>query len=79
MASVPITISRNGLTLSSPVRLFGTTPYSFPSNLRTYDVTADGQKFLMLKDASDRSEPSATLVVVLNWLDELASRFAADK
>jgi hypothetical protein len=79
MKQVPVTISGDGLTLGSPVTLFGTAAYTFPSGLRTYDVSADGQKFLMLKDASDRSALAATLVVVLNWNEELTSRFAVSK
>ena len=35
-----------------------------------YDVTPDGQRFVMAKESSD--EDSATqLIVVLNWFEEL--------
>ena len=35
-----------------------------------YDVTADGQRFLMIKD--DESDVGATsIVVVLNWAEEM--------
>jgi hypothetical protein len=36
---------------------------------RTYDVSADGKRFLMLKGAGPYRAPE--LVVVLNWFDEL--------
>ena len=36
---------------------------------RTYDVTPDGKRFLMLRDVD--ADPQRTLVVVQNWLDEL--------
>jgi eukaryotic-like serine/threonine-protein kinase len=36
---------------------------------RTYDVTADGKRFLMLKGSGAARAPE--LVVVLNWFDEL--------
>ena len=79
MTSAPVTISRHSLMLGNPVALFRTTSYAFPSNLRTYDASADGQKFLMLKEAGDRSASAATMVIVLNWLDELKSRFDTEK
>ena len=39
---------------------------------RTFDVSADGQRFLMVKagGASDASAP-VTIVVVQNWHEEL--------
>jgi Tol biopolymer transport system component len=48
---------------------------------RTWDVAADGQRFVMLKDAA-RSEPSTTpnsMVVVVNWAEELKARVPARK
>jgi len=35
-----------------------------------YDVTADGQRFLMIKD-SDQDVGSTSIVVVLNWAEEM--------
>lgn len=40
---------------------------------RTYDVSPDGRRFLMIKDARP-ADPAAVppqLVVVLNWFEEL--------
>jgi serine/threonine-protein kinase len=44
-----------------------------PQTGRNYDVTADGKRFLMIKDARpvDSSAPPSQLVVVLNWFEEL--------
>ena len=41
--------------------------------IRTYDVSADGQRFLLIKPGtSPQSNPaSAGLIVVLNWVEEL--------
>jgi hypothetical protein len=36
-----------------------------------YDVTADGQRFLMVKDDDQDSATSNQMVVVLGWSDEL--------
>jgi hypothetical protein len=41
-----------------------------------YDVTADGQHFLMVRDADD-SIVGKSIVVVLNWAEELKARAAA--
>jgi hypothetical protein len=35
-----------------------------------YDVTADGQRFLMVRD-QDQSAASTKIVVVLNWVEQL--------
>jgi len=57
-----------------PTKLFegryGAEAYHFG---RTYDVSRDGQRFLMLKDGST-SEPKApapSMIVVLNWIEDL--------
>jgi eukaryotic-like serine/threonine-protein kinase len=43
---------------------------------RTYDVSVDGQRFLMIKDAptDNQAAAPATITVVLNWLEELKQR-----
>ncbi len=40
---------------------------------RTYDVSPDGKRFLMIKDASTPSQASepTSIVVVRNWVEEL--------
>jgi serine/threonine-protein kinase len=56
-----------------PSRLLQTRYFSGPVG-RTYDVSSDGQRFLMIKDAAGGSAPPPSMVVVLNWLDELKAR-----
>jgi serine/threonine-protein kinase len=43
---------------------------------RTYDVSPDGQRFLMIKDnaSGNPGAASANMVVVLNWTEELKAR-----
>ena len=36
-----------------------------------YDVTADGKRFLMIKDEDQDRATSKQIVVVLGWADEL--------
>jgi hypothetical protein len=59
-------------------------PYLTPQIGRTYDVMAHGQRFVMIKDATPTSPPSAPprpsqLVVELNWLNELKAKLPAGK
>jgi serine/threonine-protein kinase len=48
-----------------------TTPGGFFG--RTYDISPDGQRFLMIKegDGSDQTAAAQSLIVVLNWVEEL--------
>ena len=41
-----------------------------------YDVTPDGQRFLMVRD-EDSSSPSTRISVVLNWAEELRRQSSA--
>jgi hypothetical protein len=41
-----------------------------------YDVSADDQRFLMVKD-KDQDVSSTKIVVVLNWTEELKRQFAS--
>ena len=48
-------------------------------DLRAYDVARDG-RFLMIKDVErpeQTSAPSAGMVIVLNWIDEVRERLPA--
>jgi hypothetical protein len=38
---------------------------------RSYDVTPDGKRFLMIKGAAAGDEPNGRVVYVQNWLHEL--------
>jgi hypothetical protein len=49
------------------VRHYEATPQSFLAN---YDVSPDGQRFLMIK-ASEQESAATQINVVLNWSDEL--------
>ena len=73
--AVPIE-TRAGFIAGNPRKVFDGTPY-VPTVLgRMYDVSPDGQRFLMLKP-SGRSEQAvgpASLVVVLNFFEELRAR-----
>jgi dipeptidyl aminopeptidase/acylaminoacyl peptidase len=70
-----------GFAAGTPARILNTKYYAGASilglDLRAYDVSPDGQRFLMIKDiaAADRSnDPLPGMVVVLNWSGELNAR-----
>jgi hypothetical protein len=54
------------------------TRYFIGAPNRTYDVAPDG-RFLMIKDiaAIDQTSAPASMIVVLNWFEELKQRAGA--
>ena len=73
MMAVP-TQSTPAFSVGNPTKLFDTRHYAALS-ARTYDVSRDGQTFLMIKAAG--GDPTSTptgIVVVLNWVEELKAR-----
>ena len=75
MVSVAVEAGEDGIELGRPEELFRG-PYVemwIPFG-RFYDMTADGQRFFMARDA-EPGQSFERVTVVLNWLDELESRF----
>ena len=75
MMAVPVQTSPT-FSAGNPAKLFETR-YLVPNNARTYDVSADGQRFLMIKSTTNAREAGAAppnIVVVLNWFEELKQR-----
>jgi serine/threonine-protein kinase len=73
LVAVPVTLSRQ-FSAGTGRTLFSNAAYRGAGAAisdRTYDVTADGRRFLMIRGA-DQGQP--TLVVVQAWIDELARR-----
>ena len=70
MMSVPI---QPGPTFAheKPVPLFPAGKY-YVNVARGYDVSPDGRRFLMIKNAGDR--PS--MIVITNWIDEVRAALA---
>jgi Tol biopolymer transport system component len=73
-------VSARGALMAVPVRITSTLVTGKPVPLfemsyfrglagRTYDVSSDGQRFLMIKDAD--VDTSAQIIIVENWLNEL--------
>jgi hypothetical protein len=84
LTSVSVQTTATGFSAGPPVKVLdrayyaGTTARGY--DLRSYDLSADGQRFLMIKDDSTdaASKPApASMVVVLNWLEELKAKLPA--
>jgi hypothetical protein len=79
MMSVAVQATETTLSIGPPTALF-TSPYFAGSSvlgldLRGYDVTPDGQRFVMIKQPADAGSPNlASMVIVVNWARELKSR-----
>jgi eukaryotic-like serine/threonine-protein kinase len=74
LLSVPVETTAT-FSAGTPTTVFEGSYFSPPVGLagRTYDVSPDGQRFLMIKDApaGDPNVAPASIDVVLNWFEEL--------
>jgi dipeptidyl aminopeptidase/acylaminoacyl peptidase len=85
LTSVAVSVGPNGAFEAGVPRKLLNTRYflgvsALGLDLRGYDATADGERFLMIKNPADdnRSEPPlANLVVVLDWIEEIKQRLPA--
>ena len=75
MIAVPVDTRGATFAFGNPVKLFDGPPGEIYLG-RDFDVTRDGQRFLMIKDsaAAQGSASAAPMVVVLNWHEELKQR-----
>ena len=81
---VPVQTAQ-GFSQGKPARLFEIKPAIVGvANGREYDVSRDGQRVIMIKEAAAANQTSASnesgpasLVVVLNWFEELKARLPA--
>ena len=78
LTAVPVGTSEPTISIGSPAKLFDTT-YAEPNPSRHFDVSADSQRFLMLK-AGATGDPNATpvsMVLVEHWFEELKQRMGS--
>jgi serine/threonine-protein kinase len=76
MMRVEVAASGDTWRAGIPVELFRGR-YELGTAGRMYDVSADGQHFLMLKRVADQSNASPAIVVVQNFAEELKTRVPA--
>ncbi len=80
ITSVKISIDGDRLSAGRPTPILKTAYVAGVSarglDLRSYDVSPDGQRFLMVKDVAARPTPGSPvpLVLVTGWLEELRHR-----
>jgi Tol biopolymer transport system component len=65
-----------GFRASAPRTILERT-YFEPIGMRSYDVSPDGQRFLMIKASGGPESARAQVAVVLNWTEELKRRVPA--
>jgi serine/threonine-protein kinase len=72
LMAVPIQTSPT-LTVGKPIKLFEGA-YWAGLRGRTYDVSPDGQRFLMIKEAGSTADAAPQIIIVENWFEELKQR-----
>jgi hypothetical protein len=77
--AVPVLQTSPTFVAGNPVKLFDWPTIGIPGLARTYDISAEGRRFLMIKEPSGdgRDTPPPTISVVLNWLSELKDKLPA--
>ena len=73
MNAVPVKIAFSEFSAGAPRKLFEGR-YVMTGPFRSYDVTPDGQRFLMIQLPDPRPSRRQELLLVENWLDELRRR-----
>jgi len=63
-----------GFSASKPRLLFEQPGYFLSSPVRGWDISHDGQRFLMVKDEDRKPQPITEMILVQNWLEELKQR-----
>jgi Tol biopolymer transport system component len=76
LLAVPYAVDKNSFQPGKPEVLF-TDKFEVRAPFTSYDVTPDGQHFVVFQFAGGRSAPSSAPTVVLNWLDEVRRQVAA--
>ena len=78
MMAVDVT-TRAGFTAGKPRMLFEGPYLPTAGSFPYYDVSPDGQRFLMLKPSESQANAPTQINVVLNWFEELKQKVPAGK
>ena len=75
LIAVPVQIAPS-FGMGNPVKIVEGDWHVEAAPVRHYDVSRDGQRFLMIKEerASEKAPPSTSINIVLNWGEELKQR-----
>ena len=84
LTSVPVQAAGTTFSAGAPVQLLKTSYLAGASilglDLRAFDVSPDGQRFLMIKELAAQqgaARPLSHMILVLNWAEELKARLSA--
>ena len=69
LLAVPVQ-SGDDIALGNP-EIVITGPYWRSSNYRDYDISLDGERFLVLKESGSDETTSTEIILVQNWFEEL--------
>ena len=69
-----VTVATAPSFVASPPRLLFEGRYGASAQVRPYDVSRDGQRFLMVKQKERAPVSASQMILVQNWLDELNAR-----
>jgi serine/threonine-protein kinase len=71
-------VNSSGFDITKPPETLFEGQYFTAFGIRNYDITPDGQRFVMVKE--NEEQPAATqLIVVLNWFEELKRLVPTEK
>jgi eukaryotic-like serine/threonine-protein kinase len=76
LMSVQYSVDKNSFQPGNPQELF-TDRFEARAPFMSYDVTPDGQHFVMFQFAGGRATPTSEPIVALNWLDQARQLVAA--
>jgi Tol biopolymer transport system component len=68
-----------GFAAAKPRLLFDKSGYSTTNPIRGYDLSLDGQRFLMVKVEDRKPSPITEMILVQNWFEELKRLVPGDK
>ncbi|MGA2260704.1 MAG: protein kinase [Acidobacteriota bacterium] len=68
-----------GFSTSKPRLLFEKPGYLYGDPIRTYDLSFDGQRFLMVKLEQRKPTPVTEMILVQNWFEELKQKVPTAK
>lgn len=69
----------SGFSVGKPKELFDVTTMIFPNTpIANYDISPDNQRFIMVRNTNSNPN-SRTFNLILNWVEELQSRFAKNE
>jgi len=77
LIAVPYSVEKNSFQPGKPEKLFGEDRFEMRAPLASYDVTLDGQHFVMFQLTGGRMAAASGPTVVLNWIDQTRQLVAA--